>query len=188
LYWSYNCDSSWLTFSNNEQQKILFSLGEGLVHLTGRLGFSFAFEYKNSFLIQNNVISGCCSPPEYFIFDKNTGELRRSLGRIIYYSNSKEKPFIIRISNSNYDPAIKADYQSLSIVNLEQDKEFHIALPKGQLDKALRETEQNYPEYLFDEPTVEDNRVTLTYHIKKPKSKTDKKVKKIFIELKKYSS
>ena len=62
LFWSFNCDSSWLTFENKAgQSNIILSFGDGLQNLTGRLGYIYLHENKNSFLIQNNVISGCCS-------------------------------------------------------------------------------------------------------------------------------
>ena len=54
------------------------------LHLTGRLGFNYATEYKNHFLMQYNVISGCCTPPDFYLFDKNTGQQTKVLGRLIY--------------------------------------------------------------------------------------------------------
>ena len=79
LYREFNCDSSWLTFKNTKgQKKILFTLSE-IVELTDRLGYVNWTEYKNTFLVQNNVISGCCDPPEFILFYKNTGKIKTSL-------------------------------------------------------------------------------------------------------------
>ena len=83
LYWSFNCDSSWLTFkSPTHKKEIIFSLG--LLEYTGKLGYSYAKEYKKTFLIQNRVISGCCAPSDFYLFDKTNGQLRKNLGILIF--------------------------------------------------------------------------------------------------------
>ncbi|MGF2414540.1 MAG: hypothetical protein ACQUYJ_19550, partial [Ferruginibacter sp.] len=65
LYRQFNCDSSWLTFESSVGiKRTLYSLEAALMNYTERLGYQYATEYKWSFLIQNNLISGCCTPPE----------------------------------------------------------------------------------------------------------------------------
>src|SRR5579871_1373480 len=97
LYWSFNCDSSWLTFESPRHFKnVIFTLD--LVGYTGRLGFSYAQEYKHKFLIQNRLISGCCDPPEFFLLDKTNGEVKDTLTSVIFYSDKRQLPFIIRLA------------------------------------------------------------------------------------------
>lgn len=186
LYWSFNCDSSWLNFLDNQgNRKIIFSLGDGLVNLTGRLGYIYAFEYDNTFLIQNNVISGCCSPPTFFLYDKSTGNLKKRLGRIIFYSKDRVDPYIISITNSNYDSTNTGIYNSLTVYNIKLDKISYIKISANEIAKAMDNTEQMYPEYLFDEPKVFRDSIILTYFLRKPINSSDKPTKTIKVKMKK---
>ena len=116
LYWNFNCDSSWLTFESPENKKeIILSLGDGLQYYTGRIGFIDFQEYKNTFLVQNDVISGCCSPSDFYLFDKVTGQLKKHIGRLIYYSEDKNIPIIVSLTGSSYDTTVISDYNSLTI-------------------------------------------------------------------------
>lgn len=155
--------------------------------MTGRLGYIYAQEYKRTFLIQNNVISGCCSPPDFYLYDKETGDLKVNLGRLIFYSEDKKNPFAIGVTNSNYDTASVTNYNSLTVYNIDKDKKYFVSLPKGQLETALKKTERNYPEYLFDEPVIKGDTIVLTYYLKTPKNSTDKPVKTVTLDLKRYS-
>ncbi len=166
-------------------KKILFSLGDGLVNLTGRLGHIFAYEYSNSFLIQNNVISGCCSPPEFFLYDKSSGKLKKKLGRIIFYTRDRSKPYIISVTNSNYDSNNSAIYESLTIYNIDQDETSYVNLPPREIANALEKTGQMYPEDLFTKSIFSGDSILVTYYLKRPRNKSDKPIKTIRINLKK---
>ena len=186
LYWSFNCDSSWLTFESPKHLKnIIFSLG--LVIYTGRLGFSYAQEYKNTFLIQNRVISGCCAPSDFYLFDKTTGQPRKNLGILIFYSQDKKLPFVISLTNSSYDTTLVIDDNSLSVYNIEKNKTYYVKLPKGEIERAMKNTEEIHPEYLFDEPILNGTTIYLTYLLNKPESEKEQLTKTITIDLKKYS-
>jgi hypothetical protein len=186
LHWSFNCDSSWLTFMDAKGiKKMLFSLGDGLVNLTGRLGYIFAFEYNNSFLMQNNVISGCCSPPEFYLYDKSSGELRKKLGRIIFYSKDRNKPYIISVTNSNYTETNTGVYESITIYSIDLDETSYVKLRPREIANALDNTEQMYPEYLFNEPIIKGDSVIMSYYLRKPKDTSDKPIKTIRISFKK---
>ncbi|OJW96251.1 MAG: hypothetical protein BGO70_00785 [Bacteroidetes bacterium 43-93] len=181
LYWSYNCDSSWLTFKHAEITKIIFSLGDGLQGYTGRLGFSYATEYHTTFWIRNNVISGCCEPPEYYLFNKKNGSEIKNVGRLIFYSEDKKFPFVIGITNSNYDTSsVKfKGYKTISIVNVDKNKIYKIPLPP-KLAKETLKADIYYPELLFSEPILKNGVVALSYSV------TGKKEEKIRIDLNKY--
>lgn len=188
IYWAFNCDSSWLTFeSQTGQKEILFSLSDGLQNLTGRLGYIYAQEYKHTFLIQNNVISGCCTPPDFYVFDKTTGQVKDSLGSILYYSPDKKFPIIISITNNSNRKKVTNRYNSLSIYNIDKNRNYILKLPKGELEKALVKTEQIYPEYLFNDPVIRGTTIYLTYMLDKTTNRKKEVTKTITIDLKKYS-
>jgi len=154
------------------------------MELTGRLGYTYAQEYMNHFLIRNNVISGCCQPPEYYLYDKSTGQLKKSLGRIVFYSTDKNLPFIISVTNSNYTTEIQS-YTSLTIYNIDQDKSYEFSLDNNEIDNALQEANTIYPEYLFEDPMINDGTVTLIYREAQSRPKNISP-KKILLNLKKY--
>jgi hypothetical protein len=188
LYWNFNCDSSWLTFeSPTHKKKIIFSLGEGLQDYTERLGYSYAEEYKNRFLIQNRVISGCCAPSDFYLFDKTTGQLRKKLGILIFYSQNKKLPVVISLTNSSYDTMLTINDNSLSVYNIDKNKTHYVKLPKGEIEKAMKNMEEIYPEYLFDEPILKGTTVYLTYLLDKPEKRKKRHTKTIMIDLKNYS-
>lgn len=182
LFWSFNCDSSWLTYKNDSKKEVLFSME--LVGYTERLGYSFAFEYDKTFLIRNEVISGCCDPAEFIIFNKYTGALIKHLGRILYYSKNKSFPYVIALTNSKYDFEKSYPYNSLSITNLENGKEYLVALPKGEIEKAQKNTGNAFPEHLFDEPEIKGSVINLVYNTSKMSLKDSRR--SILIDLKKY--
>jgi len=188
LYWSFNCDSSWLTFeSPTHKKEIIFSLGDGLQNYTGRLGYSYAQEYKNRFLIQNRVISGCCAPSDFYLFDKATGQLRKKLGILIFYSQDKKLPFVISLTNSSYDTTLIIDDNSLSVYNIDKSKTYYVKLLKGEIERAMKSTEEIHPEYLFDEPILKGTTVYLTYLLDKTEKGKKRHTKTIMIDLKNYS-
>lgn len=85
IYRQFNCDSSWLVFENKaKKKKILFSLDKDLIELTGRLGYTGCIEYGNTFMIENRLVSGCCDPSEFVLFNKNNGKkLQILVGKFI---------------------------------------------------------------------------------------------------------
>lgn len=83
LYRQYNCDSSWLLFEGKSgKKKILYSLEKDYIELSHRLGYQFVTEFPKTFLIKNRVVSGCCQPAEYILFDKESGRLVKDFGTI----------------------------------------------------------------------------------------------------------
>jgi hypothetical protein len=185
LYWSFNCDSSWLTFESSTHNKnIIFSLGDGLQDYTGRLGYSYAQEYKSKFLIQNRVISGCCAPLDFYLFDKSTGQLKKNLGKLIFYSKNEKLPFAISLKNSSYDTTLVLDDNFLSVYNIDNNKTSYVKLPRGEIERAMKNTKETEPEFLFDEPILKGTTVYLTYLLDKPESGKKRHTKTIMIDLK----
>ncbi|MET3979842.1 hypothetical protein ABIB62_002816 [Mucilaginibacter sp. UYP25] len=175
LYWQFNCDSSWLTFQNKlGEKKIIYSLE--LVGYTGRLGYSYATEYKAGFLIQNNLISGCCTPPEYILYSKMTGKEIINLGPLIYYSVRYNDPLIVSYNTD-----------ALVVYNIETKKRMKIDLPKGVVAWTLKAGELPEPEYLFDAKLI-GSVLIIKYRYLKIKTKDTWLNTIVKIDLTKYKS
>lgn len=187
ILWNFNCDSSWLTFQSPQGNAInIFSLSEGLQYLKGRIGFVDFEEFSNSFLVQNNVISGCCSPPEFYLFNKETGQIIDTLDGILYISENKQLPIVVSIRSNGSIKNVSNNYNSLWIYNLNTLEKNVLLIPKNEISVALKRTKQMYPEYLFTEPILENNMLTLSYHTRKPRNNKQATLKQIKIDLKKF--
>lgn len=162
LYWSYNCDSSWITFeSRTGCKKIIFTLNKDLLELTNRIGHTEFKEFKSTFLYENKVISGCCDPEDYYLYDKNSGNLIKKLGRAIYITDNANTPFVISVTNSNYDDDSKSNYNSLSIYNLETRKEFKFPLKEGEVLKGMNINQYRFPEDVFEAQKQNDDLIII---------------------------
>jgi len=73
IFWEYDCNTSLITFQNGNIKKKIFKLEKNFLELSGRLGYRNWKEYKKAFLIENSVVSGCCQPGEYILYDKKNG-------------------------------------------------------------------------------------------------------------------
>jgi len=159
IYYQFNCDSSWLVFeSKTKEKKKLFSLDKSLIELTGRLGYASWIEYENTFIIEKRLVSGCCDPPEYVLFDKNNGKKIANLGREIYHSDIKKYPYFVTIDSE------KSDF--VSFLNLSTNKIFKISLPKGRIDKTLKIINGTYAETLFEEGKIKNGTFDIKYKYK----------------------
>jgi hypothetical protein len=190
LFWSFNCDSSWLTFRNSrDKRKVIFSLTKDFMELTKRIGYVGFQEFRRSFLVENRVISGCCQPSDYYLYGKITGNLLKYLGRAIFTSSQRNVPYIISVTNSNYDTASKANLNSLTIYNLDNNKEYKLPLPKGDIKKGMINNNYVYPEEVFDMPAdVKDNKIVIKYSTQKHQKNKKFVYKIVLIDTTKYSS
>lgn len=189
LYWRFNCDSSWLTFENSKgHRKTIFSLGDGLVSLTTRLGHVSFTEFKTAFIYTNKVISGCCDPDDYYLYDKTSGNLVKYLGRAVYVSEDSGLPIVVSITKSNYRRTSEPDLNTLTIYNLDKRKEYKIPIPKGDIAKGVKNNNFMFPEYVFDTPLVSNGKLTLRYFTQDYRKNKQVNYKTVIIDLKKYSS
>jgi len=190
LFTQYNCDSSWLTFQNKKGKKMIIYTLESLVELTGRLGYSYATEYKSDFLIQNNVISGCCDPPEFILFDKETGKEKLNLGRLIFYSDNSRHPIVVYFDNSNYKSfdGNNIDCDHITLRNVDNNKVYKIKIPKGRIKTTVELTEEMFPEHLIDESEIIRNKLILKYRFKTKADNDEWLIGEIIIDLNKYGS
>ncbi|NTS44033.1 hypothetical protein HRG84_24350 [Flavisolibacter sp. BT320] len=156
LYRQFNCDSSWLTFeSKNGRKTVLYSLEAPLINLSERLGYQFIKENKQSFLIINRLISGCCTLPEFLLYNKNNGKLLENLGSLIYYSEDAKENFVLYFSDSTLN-AVTLHY-------LNSGKKYQIPVPQNRFAETLEKTGENYAELLFDEGELKKSVLAIGY-------------------------
>lgn len=91
IFWSYNCDSAWLTFKNLKQENVIL-LSMDMIDYVGKLGIVSWIEYNEIFACQVNHISGCCALPSYAIYNKDNGIEWHTIENILYASPDKHIP------------------------------------------------------------------------------------------------
>jgi hypothetical protein len=180
LYRRFNCDSSWLTFESKLGKKtVLYSLEQPLIELTERLGYQYIQEYQKSFLIMNNLISGCCTPPEYLLFSKDNGQLIKNIGGVVYYSERRSNNFLLYFTNSSLN--------SLTLFYVDTGKRFNIRLPVGRFTTTLEKTGDLYGEYLFDEASLANTKFSIGYRYQRNEKADKWYTGKVTIDLNQYA-
>ncbi|MDN4013020.1 hypothetical protein QX233_11145 [Chryseobacterium gambrini] len=174
IYWQYNCNSSWLTFQNKNIKKKIFSLDKDLIGLTTRLGYSNIKEYKNSFLAEYLVISGCCEPPEYILHNKTNAEIIGKLGSFLYQGKTKDHiPFILTLKS----------YTSILFTDLNTNKISTYHIKEGLLEKIMVQNNFLTTDDIFEEIQMKNNIILLKYKILNNKTRGfEKKSIKINIQ------
>lgn len=152
IKWNYNCSGSQLIFENNSGQKVLFELKAPLIELTGKLGYSNWEEYDNFFIIENRLVSGCCDPEEYILFDKNTGNEIKNLGNLLY-------------NNSIYNVYLDFFLENkISVIIFDKTKSTYKSYPLSNVDliyKSLENTTFLFAENLFSIKETKPNEVII---------------------------
>lgn len=148
INWTYDCNGSYLIFENKEGSKILFDLEKELIDFTGRLGYSNWEEFDNFFIIENRLISGCCDPEEYILFDKKSGKELKKLGGLLYHTPT-------------YNIYLKSySEKQISILVFDKKKSIYITYPLSNVDliyKSLENSTFLFLENLFTVKEVKSN-------------------------------
>ena len=133
----------------------MYSLNKPFIELTERLGYIFEKEYQNSLLFINNKASGCGFPVDFELISKDNGQVLKEFGTIIFHNDDSLNNYVLYLSSDSLD--------TLTLYSVDQNKDFNFTIPKGRLLKTVRETSQMFPEFLFEEPTMDKSILTLTY-------------------------
>ncbi len=173
IYWEYDCNSSWITFQKGNEKRKIFELEKAFIELSGRLGYRNWTEYKNSFLIENSLVSGCCQPSEYILFDKNNGRKIAELGTVIFISDTKNPPYIVTLKNNH----------QLLYTNLNNNTSYPVKIPEKIIENTLKNSEELYPENLFKNIHVKNKVLFISLKYKESK-KPGWKVKTIKHDIK----
>lgn len=123
LYYQWNCDSTWLTFENDEQI-ILKSCSDFDPMLCSQLGLNFIKEYPNYLFFIHNWISGCCTPPDLVLIDKETGREKERISNDLFVWGDTDKNYALYFSDTTYTNLIYLDHTSNNKITnqFEEDK------------------------------------------------------------------
>ena len=156
LYRQFNCDSSWLVFEQNDgTKKTMSSLQKPMIEYTERLGYQFVKEYRRSLLFMNRQASGGGFPVDFELLSKDNAALIENFGHIIYYSDDSINNYVLYLSSGNLD--------TLTFYNIDAEAKYFFPVPAGRLSKTVSESSVMFPEYLFDEPKISENILTIVY-------------------------
>ncbi|UUV20423.1 hypothetical protein [Paenimyroides aestuarii] len=148
INWTYDCNGSYLIFEDREASKILFELESSLIELTGRLGYSSWEEFDDFFIIENRLISGCCDPEEYILFDKNSGKKIKEFGSLLYHTS------VYNIYLESYSQ------KQISILMFNKEKSIYKAYSLSDVDliyKSLENSKFLFLENLFNVKEIKSN-------------------------------
>lgn len=112
LYYKWNCDSTWLTFSNKKEQIILKSCPDSDPIMCSRLGLNYIKEYPNYLLFIHEWISGCCTPPDLVYIDKKTGKEKERITNDLFVWGDPDKDYALYFSDSTYTSLIYLNHKS----------------------------------------------------------------------------
>jgi hypothetical protein len=126
-----------------------------MIELTGRIGYIFVKEYQQKLLFINKTASGGGFPVDYELIDKDSGQVLEELGPIIYYSDNITDNYILYISSDSLD--------NMTYYNIENSTKFQFSIPKYRLLKTVSESNEMFPEFLFEDPKTNKNILTITY-------------------------
>lgn len=175
IYWSFNCDSSWLTFKYKEYKKELYRFNENSVKYTTRTGYVSFQEFNNSFLFESKTVSGCCPPREYYLHDKETGEVIKELGTGIYTANDPKYPFFISLN-------LLEESNEFVIFNINTLKEYKVRIPKEIIDKSIESQSFLYEEDVFYDYEFKEDTIIIKYRLSKSEVENPNHVIKIDLE------
>jgi hypothetical protein len=92
LYWKINCDFASYCFENNNRITYLKTSSD--FELIERIGLTFIKEYKDYLFFVDELISGCCTPPDIVFLNKyDASEINRIPSSQFVYENI-EKDYV----------------------------------------------------------------------------------------------
>ncbi|GAA4456806.1 hypothetical protein GCM10023092_22620 [Rurimicrobium arvi] len=162
LYWQYNCDRIWLTLENSSGQKFVIDEVEvELYNLTYRLGYHLIKEFKESLLFR----SGCPAngPCTYTLIDKANGKKLKEFDQLICIDTDIKWEHAHKY---NFDFIVYLSNKSDNIIIYYVDSKRTLKVPfKENLTGII-------PQHQFDEMTLENNILKLSYELDKDTKKT----------------
>lgn len=162
LYWQYNCDRILLTLENeNGQKNVIDEVPVELYGYTYRLGFHLIKEFDKTILFR----SGCPAngPCIYTLIDKNNGNKIKEFDQLICIDTD------IKWENAhkyNFDFVVYLSDTTDHLIIYYVDDNRILKIPlKEKLTSVI-------PQHQFDEMTLNNNILTLTYELDDNKKKT----------------
>lgn len=106
--------------------------------MAGRLGIASWTEYEKGFIAEYRVISGCCEPQEYHLYDKTTGRFLYNLGFSVGASDK-----------TNLDIFLEPDGSKLNIYNGKSGRLYYYSLPLKEVQAVMYQENYRKPDALF---------------------------------------
>lgn len=156
IYWEFDCNASWITFENGGLKKKIFELDKTEMEFSGRLGYKSWTEWENSFLIENSVVSGCCQPDEYILYNKNNGDKISDLGTLVYLEKTGKQPFVLTFKRN----------EDLLFTNLSDNKSYVVKIPKDKIDKTMKNSDEQHAENLFGNVQMKNGSLSMELRYK----------------------
>lgn len=162
LYWQYNCDSIWLTLENvNRQKFVIDKVPVELYGYTYRLGFHLIKEFDKTILFRGDCpANGSCI---YTLIDKNNGNKINEFDQLICI-DTDVKWDNARKYNFDFVVYLSDTTDHLIIYFIDNNKTLKIPF-KDKLTSVI-------PQHQFNEMTLNNNILTLTYELDDKKKKT----------------
>ncbi|SEQ84952.1 hypothetical protein [Epilithonimonas lactis] len=165
IYWEFDCNSSWITFENGGLKKKIFELDKTEMEFSGQLGYKSWTELENSFLIENSVVSGCCQPDEYILYNKNSGDQISDLGTLVYLEKTGKQPFVLTFKRN----------EDLLFTDLNNHRSYVVKIPKNKIDKTMKNSDELYAENLFGNVQMKNGLLSMELRYKVSKKGAWKK-------------
>lgn len=156
IYWQFDCNSSWITFDNGGLKKKIFELDKTEMEFSGRLGYKSWTEFENSFLIENSLVSGCCQPDEYILYDKSSGDKISDLGTLVFIEKSGQKPFLLTLKGND----------DLLFTGLNSNRSYVVKIPKDKIDKTMKNSNELYAQNLFQKVQMKNGLLSMELRYK----------------------
>ncbi|MGB1248038.1 MAG: hypothetical protein ACPG4Z_04075 [Chitinophagales bacterium] len=142
LYYNWNCDSTWLIFSNKKEQVILKSCFDSDPIMCSRLGLNYIKEYPNYLLFTHEWISGCCTPHDLVFIDKESGKEKERITNALFVWGDTDKDYSLFFSDSTYT--------SLIYLNHKSDQKFIYQFEEGKVFNSVKKHSVLQISNLFD--------------------------------------
>ncbi len=176
IYWQYNQDSSWLTFEDiNGVKKMLNTMYCPMMGYSYKLGMQRYDVYPKYAVFYEELISGCCTPPNVVFLDNSTA---KELKRIDSYS-------LIRLDEEFCMFFIDTTLNTASFLDLKTDKTSNVIFPEGLFVSKMESSGNTYPREFFNEIEVYKNNLKVVYQFKNKQSDRDWIKDSIIVNLKK---
>lgn len=161
IYWQYNQDSSWLNFEDiNGVKTILNTMYCPMMGYTYKLGMQRYDVYPKYAVFYEEIISGCCTPPNVVFLDNSNA---KELKRIDSYSFIRlDEDFCMFFKDTSLNTA--------SFIDLKTDTKTDVIFPIGLFVSKMESSENTYPRDFFNEIEVNTNKLKVVYQYKNKQS------------------
>jgi hypothetical protein len=127
LYYSWNCDSTWLTFENKE--KVILKPCMAMRPLCTRVGLTFINEYPTHLLFTYSWVSGCCDPPDLVFIDKESGLEQKRISKNLFVWGEADGAYSLYFENSTLT--------NLVFYNHQKDSYSYLSFEEGEVNRSM---------------------------------------------------